>query len=383
MTCAHQRQCHSEGSETALDGGWIKLSAHTRQAETGKAGSRQARDGRTQTRRQVGYWGVRLLVAFVLVSASGARAFGAAPPPPADLGCSLTQVTSTIGGDIFRPAMNAAGTLIVFRSTASLTGENPGEIFLFDTTTTTFTQVTTGAGPAGLPSFRTVINATGTRIAFSANGNLTGANPNGNFEIFLFDTTTSALTQVTNTTGSTISSDSPTISGNGTRIAFISNADLTGENPDGNREVFLFDTTTTTFTQVTNTTGSASDSDSPAISGNGTRIAFISNADLTGGNPDGNREVFLFDTTTTTFTQVTNTTGSASDSPTISGNGARIAFLSNADLTGQNPDGNREVFLFDTTTTTFTQVTNTTGAPLTPSRSAAMAPASPLYPTRT
>src|SRR4030095_16227873 len=154
--------------ESAHDGGWIKLSAQTRRAEWGKAGSRQAREGRAQVRRQIGYWGVRLLVAFVLVSAPWARAFGAAPPPPADLGCSLIQVTSTIGGDISRPAMNAAGTLIVFRSTASLTGENPGEIFLFDTTTTTFTQVTTGAGSAGPPSFRVVINADATRIAFSA-----------------------------------------------------------------------------------------------------------------------------------------------------------------------------------------------------------------------
>jgi hypothetical protein len=146
MTCAYQRQCHSEGSERAHDGGWITLSSHTRQVERGKAGSRQARDGRAQTRRLVGYWGVRLVVAFVLVSASGARAFGAASPPPADPGCSLTQVTSTIGGDIFRPAMNAAGTLIVFRSTASLTGENPGEISLTPTSTSAVTN-TTGAPP--------------------------------------------------------------------------------------------------------------------------------------------------------------------------------------------------------------------------------------------
>jgi Tol biopolymer transport system component len=308
MTCMHQRQCHSEGSETAHDGGWIKLSAHTRRAERGMAGSRQAREGRAQTRRQIGYWSVSLLVAFVLVSASGTRAFGAACPPPADLGCSLTQVTSAIAGDIFRPAMNAPGTHIVFRSTGSLTGENPGEIFVFDTTTTTFTQVTTGAGPAGPPNLRPVINAAGTRIAFSARGNLTGANPDGNDEIFLFDTTTTTFTQITITL-SPANNINPVISDSGTRIAFISNADLTRANPDGNFEVFLFDTTTSTFTQVTNTTGSAISSGSATISENGTRIAFYSNGNLTGGNPDGNNEIFLFDTTTSTITQVTNTRG--------------------------------------------------------------------------
>src|SRR5262245_32694819 len=94
ITYTHQRRHHSEGSETSHDGGWISLSAYTRPAERGKAGSRQLKEGRAQSRRQIGYWAVRLLVVFVLVSASGARTFGAAPPPQADLGCSLTQVTS-------------------------------------------------------------------------------------------------------------------------------------------------------------------------------------------------------------------------------------------------------------------------------------------------
>ena len=76
-------------------------------------------------------------------------------------------------------------------------------------------------------------------------------------------------------------------------IAFSSNRNLTGENADANQELFLFDTTTNTFTQVTTATGSAIFSGSPTINAAGTRIAFLSNADLTGENPDGNREVFL------------------------------------------------------------------------------------------
>src|SRR5262249_49787279 len=43
----------------------------------------------------------------------------------------------------------------------------------------------------------------------------------------------------------------PAISGDGTRIAFQSFADLTGENADGTDEIFLFDTVTGRLTQVT------------------------------------------------------------------------------------------------------------------------------------
>jgi len=147
-----------------------------------------------------------------------------------------------------------------------------------------------------------------------------------------------SIGQITNT----ITGDgrSPSINADGTRIAFVSDADLTGENPDGNREIFLFDTTTATFTQITDTTEFRAGlplSFSPSINADGTRIAFVSSADLTGGNPDGNREIFLFDTTTTTFTQITDTTPGRSFSPSINADGTRIAFHSSADLTGGEP----------------------------------------------
>src|SRR5262245_1773456 len=45
-----------------------------------------------------------------------------------------------------------------------------------------------------------------------------------------------------------------------------------------------------------------------------------------------------------TIAQITSTTGRFNDNPSISGDGSRIAFDSTADLTGGNPDGNREIF---------------------------------------
>ncbi|MBW2306152.1 MAG: PD40 domain-containing protein [Deltaproteobacteria bacterium] len=100
-----------------------------------------------------------------------------------------------------------------------------------------------------------------------------------------------------------------------------------------------------TFTQITSTTGGSSTA--PSINADGTRIAFASDMDFTGGNADGNWEIFLFDATTGTFTQITNTTGGgqANFSPSINADGTRIAFYSDRDLTGGNADGNREIFL--------------------------------------
>ena len=194
---------------------------------------------------------------------------------------------------------------------------------------------TTGGGHI-IPS----ISGDGTRIAFQSDRDLTGNNADSNLEIFLYDATTSTFTQVTDTTGGVTTL--PSLSGNGTRIAFVSNQ-FSGGNPDANPEIFLYDTFTGGITEVTFTTGGFSAG--PSLSDDGTRIAFHSNRDLTGGNADANVEIFLYDATTSSFTQVTDTTGGNSDLPSISGDGTRIAFESDRFANLGNADGNIEIYL--------------------------------------
>lgn len=139
---------------------------------------------------------------------------------------------------------------------------------------------------------------------------------------------------------------SPSINANGTRIAFISNGDPIGDNPDGNDELFLW-IQGTGITQITDTVGGSSVC--PSINSDGTRIAFCYTGDLTGDNADGNREIFLW-IEGSGFTQVTNTTGGFNASPSINAAGTRIAFESNRDLTPApggpgNSDANEEIFL--------------------------------------
>jgi Tol biopolymer transport system component len=277
---------------------------------------------------------------------------------------TFTQITNSTGGGSFAatfPSINANGTHITFSSDRDLTRENPdgnSEIFLFDISTGTLRQLT---NTTGVRIFGEVpaINADGTRITFSSTGDLTGNNTDLGREIFLFDTPASRFTQITNTTkGNPIA---PSINANGTRVTFDADSDLTGNNADLNREIFLFDTSTSRLTQITNSTGG--DNLIPSINSDGTRIAFESTANLVGGNTDGNSEIFLLDTAAGTLRQVTNSAGDgifANSSASISLDGTRIAFDSTRDLTQANADGNLEIFLFDPSTGRFTQLTNST-----------------------
>ena len=265
----------------------------------------------------------------------------------------LTQITPASSSSA-NASINADGTLIALGSDMNINGGNPDgndEIFLLDTTTGIFTQITFTVGAS---NFGASINADGTRIAFNSNGNINGVNVGGNQEIYLFDTMTSTFTQVTNeVVGASVN---PSINADGTRIAFDSPADINGGNPEGNREVYLYDTSTMLFTQITSDT--SEDSRHPSINANGTRIAFDSTADINGGNPEGNREVYLYNTTTGMISQITSEPAGFSGESSINADGTRIAFESSADINGGNPDGNTEVYIFDTIAGVFTQITD-------------------------
>ncbi|TAN35413.1 hypothetical protein EPN27_03925, partial [Patescibacteria group bacterium] len=254
-------------------------------------------------------------------------------------GAGFTQITSTTGGGNYSPSINSDGTKIAFQSDRNLTGGNLDgntEIFLW-TQGSGFTQLTTTTGGYNTSAS---INADGTKIVFYSTNNLTGGNADGNYEIFLW-TQGSGITQLTASTGG--DNREPSINADGTKIAFESDRDLTGGNPDGNWEIFLW-TQGSGITQLTASTGG--DNREPSINADGRKIAFYSTNNLTGGNPDGNYEIFLW-TQGSGFTQLTTTTGSGSDnfSPSINSDGTKIAFESSSDLTGGNTDHNYEIFL--------------------------------------
>lgn len=174
---------------------------------------------------------------------------------------------------------------------------------------------------------------------------------------------TSPIRRVTNTPEQNISLN-PSLSGDGLHIAFESNADLMGAGGEPGIRAFhgSLDSEPALFTELGITRATA-----PAISQDGSSIAFASKDDPLGTNSDGNSEIFLY--SSGQLLQITNTLPDDATTRHIHGNfqpsmtddGRTIAFASNRELTGQNADGNLEIFTFDTSTNSFVQLTNTSG----------------------
>ncbi len=90
-----------------------------------------------------------------------------------------------------------------------------------------------------------------------------------------------SLARVTTASDANRDSRGPSLSGDGTVVAFHSDSDFLNEGiADGQREIWLYDTTTLTFTRVTSASHANRDSWVPSLNGDGTVVAFDSDSDL-------------------------------------------------------------------------------------------------------
>lgn len=279
---------------------------------------------------------------------------------------TFTRVTSGVRGSR-RPAVNDHGTKVVFSSDNDFLGQgipdNQFEIWLYDIDPKGLTRLTTAAGTGDRYSFNPSPNANGTRVAFHSNSDFLGQGiPDDQFEIWPYDTATMTVTRVTNS-GTGRDSRSPSISTDGTKIAFHSTGDFLGHGiPDDQREIWLYDTTTKKYTRVT-TSGAERNSDYPSLDGDGTRVAFESDSDfLSQGIGSGEDEIWLYDLHHCWYTRISYTdhdNNRESWGPAISADGTRIAFDSDSDFLGYGNIGETqfEIWLYDTAAETLTRVT--------------------------
>ena len=167
------------------------------------------------------------------------------------------------------------------------------------------------------------------------------------------------LRRFTNTTEEVLNLN-PSLSGDGLVAAFESTANLAGAFGNGFRAIRAdLSSDPVAFTQI-----SPSRAVTPAVSQDGSRIAFASNEDPLGTNRDRNSEIFLFNGSERR--QITHTTPDESMTrirdgcfqPSITDDGRIIAFSSNRNFIGQNADLNFEIFLFDVAANLFTQLTH-------------------------
>ena len=238
------------------------------------------------------------------------------------------------------------------------------------------------------------VNDDASLIAFTSSRNITtvngATNADGGPEIFIYRRTTPGFSQLTNTQGSLIFCSNPSLSGDGTVIAFISNANIpesasgTGSNSDGNAEVYVENfngTTATNIRQITKTTAGTSGvsvnilSPGRRLSRNGNLLAFESTAELAGDNSiQTTLAVFTYNLSANTFTKFGPRATSGADVlrfPTFSGDNSAIVFASalnfNADgsapassTDGLNPDRTVQIFSAPVSdANSFTRLTNT------------------------
>jgi Tol biopolymer transport system component len=298
--------------------------------------------------------GSSLLLAFGLVTL--------ASPSGAERLCTLQQVTgldgSSVDVNLSDLRVSADGSVAVFSSDDAIDGANgdgSSEVWRLDLTTREIEPITnTTGGFANDPA----VDGDGDLIAFTSNRNFTNENVDASQEVFLYDVDADDFTQLS--TGGFNSFD-PAVSADGTHVAFTTDGNPIGTNADGNLEAFLHTVGGSTIALTTTTIGHGSIVG--GIDADGSRVSFTSNADLVGTNADENTEVFVRDVTGAVTTQATTTVGGGSGTftPVLDADGTTIAFGSNRDLdAGQNADGDEELFVGEVAGGGFDQLTNGT-----------------------
>jgi len=227
-------------------------------------------------------------------------------------------------------------------------------------------------GPSSTPS----ISANGRYVAFaSVASNLVSGDTNGFPDIFVRDTQTSTTTRVSVDSGGNEAngpSYDPSISADGRYVAFASGAsNLVSGDTNGEQDIFVRDTQTSTTTRVSVDSGGNEANGlslDPSISANGRYVAFASVAsNLVSGDTNGFPDIFVRDTQTSTTFRVSvdsggNEANGRSFAPSISADGRYVAFWSVAsNLVSGDTNGAADIFVRDTQTSTTTRVSVDSG----------------------
>ncbi len=195
-------------------------------------------------------------------------------------------------------------------------------------------------------------------VVWASNRNLptstsaAGENTDHNYEIFRKDLYTNDVHQRTHTTGGDTTSSAsganlwPRTSANGRRTVFVSNRYSDSAQADSYALVLAEDSgMVRRLTDV----GLTVERDFPAFGADEAcnYVVFSSNADPTGENPDGNHEIFLLSLRDDSFIQITQSQPPVHNRrPVMSGNALKVAFLSDGDFSGQNSDGSEELWIY-------------------------------------
>ena len=288
------------------------------------------------------------------------------------------------------PTLNPSGQFVAFLSSATGLTTNllagGYHLYLRDTqagTTTLLDADTNGVGSSISSATAPRLSADGRYVAFECpDAGIVPNDRNRDYDVFLRDTV-AGTSELISARDASLPSLSPngssllfmlSVSSNGTRIAFVSDADnLVHNDTNACRDVFVRDLLNGTNLLVSvaangATTGDGPSTD-PAISADGRYVAFDSTADnLVAGDTNKAMDVFLRDLQAGTTALISvNTSGAGqgnadSYSPMISPNGRYIVFRSKAtNLASGSFSGGDNLFVRDVQSAK-TYALTTTGA---------------------
>ncbi len=221
-------------------------------------------------------------------------------------GARLIQITNTSPGDIanrvvngnFQPSISDNGRFLAFSSNRDLVDQNADgnlEIFVYDTVGLTFTQLTNSSGTVGFSDAK--ISGNGASLAFIRDNGLA---PGASRDLLVQDrvdpqsirVVAANMPLLAMTYGRAISDD-------GARVVW------SAQTASNSAQVFLHDGRDNLTRQITTLGARAADvALQPTISGDGSRIAFATRRSFL-GNTNGGVNLYTFDIPTGTFARIT------------------------------------------------------------------------------
>ena len=190
-------------------------------------------------------------------------------------------------------------------------------------------------------SFSPQVSGNGQVIVFhSRASDLVPDDTNGHEDVFLYVLSTKQTIRVTNSANGVQANGGcfyPSVNFNGNFVAFESEATNLTKSTPGGKQIYLWDRTVSSYGSITALTNGNGESRRPSISDDGHRVVFSSDAtNLVGGEADTNgyADVFLYDTFTNFIHRLSKShlgfqsIGGFSDQPKISGDGTTVAFRS-------------------------------------------------------
>jgi Tol biopolymer transport system component len=278
------------------------------------------------------------------------------------------------GGAIFSlevPTISADGRYVVFCSDSTNliagTTNRPGQLYLRDRTlgTMEIVSVDSAGNPGDSRSTFGTISADGRYVAFeSVSTNLVAGDTNKQYDVFLRDRTAGTTECLSVDAAGTLGDDYsmfPTISADGTTVAFSSNAtNLVPNDTNGVGDAFVCTLATRTLERISVDPSGAevnAGSGSWSISADGRFVAFESGAsNLVPGDKNGFPDCFVRDRATGVTHRVSvdssrREANCQSMFPSISAHGRYVAFSSVAtNLVANDTNGRRDIFLRDRVT---------------------------------